>query len=130
MLSTAPCPPTCCPFNAFFGNFAAAETDITFNRAAEQECLLRDHAEARPQVLAIQLAYVEAVDEDRALGGVVEPRDQVDERRRAAAGGADDRHRLARLGDERNVAQHGILGARIAELHAAELHAPAALANR
>ena len=49
-----------------------------------------------PQVLAVELADVDAVDEHRAAGRVVEARDQVDERRLAAAGGADDGRRLAR----------------------------------
>ena len=42
------------------------------------------------------LADVDAVDEDGAAGRVVEARDQVDERRLAAAGAADDRRGLAR----------------------------------
>ena len=67
------------------------------------------------------LADVDAVDEDRSAGRVVEARDEVDERRLAAAGAADDRRRLARAGAERDVAEDRLLGARVAELDVAEL---------
>ena len=55
------------------------------------------------------------------LGHVVEARDEVDQRRLAAAGAADDRRRLAGLAPERDVAQDRVLGARVAELDVAEL---------
>ena len=56
-------------------------------------------------------------------GHVVEARDEVDERGLAAARAADDGRRLARLDDERDVAQDRVLGARVAELDVAELEA-------
>ena len=47
-----------------------------------------------------------AVDQDRAAGDVVEPRQQVDQRRLAGAAAADDRQHLAGADAERHAAQH------------------------
>ena len=80
-----------------------AEAQVAGDGAREQERLLRDEPDPAPQVLAAHLADVDAVDQHLAAGGVVEARDQVDQRRLAAAGAADDRGRLARSGAERDV---------------------------
>ena len=51
------------------------------------------------------VADVDAVDQDRAAGDVVEPRQQVDQRRLAGAAAADDRDHLAGADRERHAAQ-------------------------
>ena len=59
---------------------------------------------------------------DGAGGDVVQTRDEPDEGRLAAARAAHDGRGLARLRGERDVAEDGVLGARVAELHVLELH--------
>ena len=98
-----------------------AVAQVARDRAAEEVGLLGHHADARPELLAIDLADVDAVDEHGAGGHVVEARQQVHERRLAAAGGAHDGRRLAGTRLEGDVAQDGLLGARVAEGHAAQL---------
>ena len=65
-----------------------------------------------------------AVDPHRAAHHIVEARDQVDDGGLAGAGGADDRDRLARLGDEADAAQHVLFllvgGVDVIELHLAD----------
>ena len=73
---------------------------------------------------------IDAVDGHGAVGGVVEARDEVDQRRLAAAGAADDRRRLAGLSDERDVVQDGLLGARVTELDVLELDARSRMVAR
>ena len=73
----------------------------------EKRCdVLQHEAEQPPQLVEIQLADVDAVDQDPSAADVVEPQQQVDERRLARPGRADDADALARLDDERDVAQH------------------------
>jgi hypothetical protein len=104
------------------GGVRLAEAEVAGDRAREQEGLLRDQADPIPEVLALDVADVDAVDVERALGDVVEARDQVDERALAAAGAADDRGRPARRDVERDVVQDRVLGAGIAELDVPERH--------
>ena len=87
-------------------------------------------ADPRPEVLAVHLPDVDAVDEDRARRRVVEPRDQVDEGALAAAGAADDRGRLP--GSARNEMswRTGSWAPGIAELDVAELDDAALRAGR
>ena len=58
---------------------------------------------AARSVASGNLAHVDAVEEDGAGRRLVQPRQQVDERRLARTGGADERRRLARLDAERHV---------------------------
>ena len=102
------------------GGVLVPEAQVARHGPREQERLLRDDADPLPQVLEAHLADVDTIDLDRAGRGVVEARDQVDQRRLAAAGAADDRGRLAGTGAERDVPKDGFLGAGIAELEAAE----------
>ncbi len=87
----------------------------------EQERLLRNDPDAAPEVLSIDLLDVHAIDQHLAAGRVVEARDQVDQRRFAAAGAADDRGRLARPRAERDPVQDRVFRTRVAELHVAKL---------
>ena len=54
------------------------------------------------QVAVVERREVHAVEEDRALGGLEEARDELDERRLAAAAAADERDGLARRDLERD----------------------------
>ena len=75
-----------------------AEPQVVGDRAAEQERRLRDQADGAPQLLELLIADVDAVDEHAALRGVEEPGNEVEQRRLAAPGAADDRAGLAGLG--------------------------------
>ena len=70
------------------------------------------------QLLERDLAHVHAVDGDAARADVVDARDEVDERRLAGAGGADDGERRAGRHVERDVVQDGTV--EVAEAHALE----------
>ena len=76
----------------------------------------------RAQRLERHLAHVVAVDQHLAAGHVVEARDQVDDAALAAAGGAEDGHRLARLGLEADVLEHRFAAAKVAEADIGKLH--------
>ena len=58
--------------------------------------VLQHEAEQPAQLGQVELADVDAVDRDAAAADVVEPQQQVDERRLARAGRADDADALAR----------------------------------
>ena len=68
--------------------------------------VLQHQAEESAQVVEVQLANIDAVDRDAAALDVVEPQQQVDQRRLAGAGRADDPDPLARPDLEADVAQH------------------------
>ncbi len=59
--------------------------------------VLEDHADVRAQRVQVVLAQVVAVEQDAALVGVVEARQQLDQRGLAGAVLADQRQHLARL---------------------------------
>ena len=73
-----------------------------------------------------EVAHVVAVDEHRALGRVVEAREQPGDRRLAAAGAADERDRLARRQVQVEVLEHRP-GLAVAEGDVAQLHLAARL---
>ena len=73
------------------GRARAAEGDVVGDRAGEEEALLRHDPELPPQRLLRDVAEVDAVDRDAALGRVVEAGDQLRDRRLAGAGVADER---------------------------------------
>ena len=66
-------------------------------------------------VLEVVVAQVAAVEQDAAFVGIVEPREQLDERGLAGAVLADQRQHLAGLQREVEVAHRPALGAGIAE---------------
>ena len=78
-------------------------------------------ADRAPQHVGVEVAHVDAADEHAALGAVEQPQDEVDERRLARAGAADDRGGLPGRGRERDVAEHRVLGAGVVEADVAEL---------
>ncbi len=68
-----------------------------------------------------QLAHIHAVERDAAGGDVVKARDQVDQRRFAAARRADERRRLAGARGEADVLEHVFICAPVAERDVLEL---------
>ena len=71
--------------------------------------VLQDEPEEPAQLVERQLADVDAVDGDAAAVDVVEPQQQVDDRRLAGAGRPDDADALSGFDRERHVAQHVVL---------------------
>ena len=89
------------------------------DRPAEQPGVLQHHSQSRAQFGAGDRGDVEAVEGDGPAVDLVEPHEQVDQRRLASTGGSDYRHRLARLGDQREVGDERFVGA-VGEAHVVE----------
>ena len=106
-----------------FAGVGAAVADVLGDGATEQPGVLQHHADPRPQRLATDRCDVHSVDEDGAGIHVVEPHQQIDQGGLAGTGGPDDRHRAARLDDQRDVADHRCAGT-VGEVHVPELDAP------
>ena len=83
--------------------------DVVGHRVVEQQGFLRHQAEPRAQVAEPHVADVDAVDRDAAGQRVVEPRQQLQQRRLAAAVGADDGDRFAGADFQVDVAQHRLV---------------------
>ena len=64
-------------------------------RGAEQERLLRHEADVPAQLRRIQIAQVDAIQQDRAVGGIDQPRNQADQRALARSGVTDHGHASA-----------------------------------
>ena len=79
----------------------AAVGDVLADRAGEQPRVLQHHAGARAQVVAGHAHRVDAVEGDPPALDVVEPHDEVHERRLAGAGRSDDRDGAARASPSR-----------------------------
>ncbi len=86
--------------NLLFAGVRTAEGDVVANGAAEKRGLLQNDADLGAQAVDGHVAHVVAVDRDRAIADVIEARNEIDDRRLAAARGAQQSNRLARLGDE------------------------------
>ena len=76
--------------------------------------VLQHQAEQAAQVGEVELANVDAVDGDPSALSLVEPHQQVDQRRLAGSGGADDADALARPDLEAHVLQDLVL---VRDLH-------------
>ena len=97
------------------------EFQVAFDRTAEQHALLRHIAHQVMQGSLRHLAHVNAVNADGAAGDIVKARDEVEQRRFAAAGRADDGRRLAGLGRKADVLQRVTVGTGVAEADILEL---------
>ena len=91
----------------FFGaGIGRAKGQVFANGLAEEESLLRNHADIAAQNRQRIIAHRPAIDQQRAFGRFIEARNQIDERGFAAAGGANDGQARARGNVQRNIAQH------------------------
>ena len=103
----------------FLARAGAAAGDVLTQRRVEQERVLADHGRAAAVVGEAELAEVAPVDQDRAAVRVVEPHQQIERRRLAAARLADERDGLAGARVHAETAQDGV--AVVGELHVAQL---------
>ena len=90
------------------GGADLAERDVLADGVAEQIDVLADIGGLLPQRFARDLRDRLAVDQDLAVGHFIEPQQQRQHGRFAAAGGADQRGDLAGLGDEAHAVEHGL----------------------
>ncbi len=88
------------------GGVGPAEGDVLADGGGEEGRLLQHDPDLLAQRLQRHVADVVAVDGDAAVGGVIEARDQVDDRGLARAGRAQQGDHLAGLGLQRDVVQH------------------------
>ena len=80
--------------------------DVVADGAGEQPGILHDDADVPSQRPQLQIPHVDAVQADDTAGGVVKTRDQLRQGAFAAAGAAQQRHRLPRFGGEADVVQN------------------------
>ena len=95
------------------------EADVRRDAAREEVDVLQHEAEERPHVLERELADVGPVHEDASAADVVEPHQQVDDRRLAGARRPDDPEAPPGSTSKRDVTQHVVLGV-IGEPHVVE----------
>src|SRR5439155_9823846 len=93
----------------------AAVGDIGVDRVVEEHDVLAHEGDVRAQAGERQLLEVVAVEQDAPGGGRVKARQEVDERRLAAAGAAHQRHRLARPNLQVDVGERGLVARRVGE---------------
>jgi len=111
-------------FDFFLRSTGPPEGDVVADRAAEKRGLLQHNADLAAQAGDGHIADVPPVDRDPPLGDVVEARDQVDDRGLAAAGRAQQSHRLARLRDKAHVVQDRLPALEVTEGHILKGHPP------
>ena len=80
--------------------------DVLTDGAREEEALLRDDSELAPERLLFHFPEIDVVERDRALLRVVEPRQQLRDRRLARPGVAHERDGRSRRDVERDSVQH------------------------
>src|SRR5205085_11722001 len=83
--------------------------------------ILEDPANPLAQLVGVVFAQVHTVEQDLALGWIVEPRQQLDQRGLAGAVLANQRELLARRDRQAQVAQGPVFPARVAKPNAAKL---------
>ena len=109
---------------SLLGGAGLAVGDVVADRAAEQPRVLQHHADAATAARGgASIAMSRPSSVMRAAVELVEPHDQVDERRLAGAGRPDDGDGLAGLGDEREVLDERHVGV-VGERDVVELDAP------
>ena len=88
------------------GGVRAAEADVGPGVGAEHHRVLRHQAQPRAHIGRVGIAQIHAVQPDRAAAArVVEPQQQLQHRRLAGAGRADQGHRLAGLDGQAEAVQ-------------------------
>src|SRR5690606_14224629 len=107
----------------------AAEGDVGGDGVAEEETLLKNHAHVAAQGLYVELAQVVAIESDATGGGIVETRNEAEQRAFAGAGFADDGDAFAGLHVQGNVAQHGA-ALDVVEAHVVEIDGTPAVRQR
>ncbi len=101
------------------GRLRAAVADVVADRAVQQRGVLRHHRDLRAQALLRHGGDVLAVDQDAAALEVEEAQQQIDERRLAGTGAADEADLLAGLDGQAQAVDDTNISA-VAEAHVLE----------
>ena len=109
-----------CLFDLRIRRIVFSEAQVGCDRSREQHTFLRHETDLIAQILHRNVSNIFSVERNLSARHIIETWDQVDQRRFTAAGASDDRRRLARLGNEVDVMQHILLGARITEVDVIE----------
>ncbi len=99
----------------------ASGADVLEHREVEQEAVLRNHADGSTAGGRIDVAEVDAVEEDPARVRVRQAGEELGERRLAAPGLSDDGHVRPRLDQDVDVADHRT-ARRVRVAHAFRVH--------
>jgi len=102
-----------------------AETDVVADGEVVVDEVLEDRREAAAPAADRVLGKVAPVDGDPPALRLVEPREELDERRLAGAVQPDDRERASGLDRQVELAQHGGATVAVGEAHALEADLPA-----
>jgi len=107
----------------FLGSFFVAPHQVFADGSRKQHILLQHHADAVAQILQRIITHIDAVHQNFALIGIIQPGNHLHQRRFAGAGGADDSHHLTGLRGEADSGKHPFLAVLvITERNVAELH--------
>ena len=102
--------------------FGFAVANVVHDRVTEEEGVLQDDADLPTQAGRSDIAHINAINAHRAIGDVVEARQQVDDGGLARAGGADDGNGLAWFSLQADILQDRnallVRGMDMIELHA------------
>ena len=107
-----------------------AKRHVLADRSRVAPEILKDYTVQLIQLADIVLTYIASVEQHRALGRVVQTRQQLDQRCFSGAVQTDEHNRLSRLDSEVDLLKHIPLGAGIAERNTAKLYAVSAVALR
>ena len=110
------------PAHVGVGDVVATKFQVGINGAAEQHTFLRHVAQLVVQLRLAHIAHIDAVDRHTAFADVVKTRDEVEQRRFAAACGADDGRRLPGFGGKADMLQRVLVRAGIAEANIVKGH--------
>ena len=94
------------PDHVVIAGIGPAIDDVVAHRPVQQRGVLGDHADIGAQGFLRHIVDVDTVDGDPAGFDVIEPQQQVDERRLAGAGPADQADLLARPDRQVEIADH------------------------
>ncbi len=100
-----------------------ARADVLAHEHLIADEVLEDHADALAQGVRVPLLEVQAVEDDAARRGLVEPREQLDERGLAGAVLADEREAVPGFQVQSHAFQRRLARAGVREAHVLEAHA-------
>ena len=107
-----------------------AHQQVVFQAAIEQHRVLRHMADRAAQIHGVDLARIDAIDQHRTVGGLVQAQHQFFQRGLARAYAAYDAHALAGLHGKAHAREAGLRAARIVEADIAELDGAAQVGPR
>ena len=97
------------------GRVRLSERDVVADLAEEQIGVLQHEADAGAQIGRVVLARIDVVDDDLAVRGLVEARNQTPDRGLAGSDAADDADAFAAGDLEGHLLKRGVVGAGIFE---------------